>query len=59
MQKTKRLQTDLELQQNEIKRFDPKKLFREATAKMNNVQSQKYGYPFEVIEENAVKSEKF
>ena len=26
---------------------------------MNNIQSQKYGYPPEAIEENAVKSEKF
>ena len=26
---------------------------------MNNIQSQKYGYPPEAIEENAVRSEKF
>ena len=26
---------------------------------MNNVQSQKYGYPTEAIEENAIRTEKF
>ena len=40
-------------------RFNPKKLIHEATANMNNIQSQKYGYPPKAIEENAVRSEKF
>ena len=40
-------------------RFNPKKLIRKATANMNNIQSRKYGYPPKVIEENAVRSEKF
>ena len=39
--------------------FDPKNLIRKTTANMNNVQSQKYGYPPETIEENAIRSEKF
>ena len=40
-------------------RFDPKMLIRKATANMNNIQPQKYGYPPEAIEENAVKNETF
>ena len=40
-------------------RFDPKRLIHEATANMNNIQSQKYGYPPKAIEENAIRSEKF
>ena len=40
-------------------KFDPKKLIHKATANMSNIQSQKYGYPPEAIEENAIKSEKF
>ena len=40
-------------------RFDPKRLIRKATANMNNIQSQKYDYPPEVIEKNSEKSEKF
>ena len=39
--------------------FDPKNLIHKATANMNNAQSQKYGYPPETIEENAIRSEKF
>ena len=39
-------------------RFDLKKLIRKATANMNNIQSQKYGYPPKGIEENAIRSEK-
>ena len=39
-------------------RFDPKKLIHKAMANMNNIQSQKYGYPPKVIKENTVKSEK-
>ena len=44
---------------NSSKHFNPKKLIRKATANMNNVRSQKYGYPSKAVEENAVKSEKF
>ena len=44
---------------NSSKHFNPKKLIRKATANINNVRSQKYGYPSEAAEENAVKSEKF
>lgn len=40
-------------------RFDPKKLIHEATANMNNIHSQKYGYPPEAIEKIFLKSEKF
>ena len=40
-------------------RFDPQKLMRKATANMNNIQSQKYSYPLEGIEENAIESKKF
>ena len=40
-------------------RFDPKKLIRKATANMNNIQSQKYGFPLQGIEENAIGSKKF
>ena len=36
-----------------------KKLICKATANINSIQSQKYGYHPEVIEENAVKSGKF
>ena len=39
-------------------RFDPKKLIHKAKANMNNIQSQKDGYPPKAIEENTVKSEK-
>ena len=40
-------------------RFDLKKLICKATVNINSIQSQKYGYHPEVIEENAVKSGKF
>ena len=40
-------------------RFDPKKLIRKAAANMNNIQSEKYSYPLEGIEENAIGSKKF
>ena len=40
-------------------KFDPKKLIRKATANINNIQSQEYGYPPKAIEENAIRSEKF
>ena len=40
-------------------RFDPKKLISKATANMNNIWSQKCGYPPEGIKENAIRSEKF
>ena len=40
-------------------RFDSKKLIRKEMANMNNIQSQKYGYPPEAIKKNEVKSEKF
>ena len=39
--------------------FNPKKLIVKATANMNNVNLQKYGYSPEVLEENGVKNEKF
>ena len=40
-------------------KFKPEKLICKATVNMSNIQSQKHGYPFEAIEENAVNSEKF
>ena len=40
-------------------RFDSKKFIRKATANMNNIRSQKYGYPPKGINENVIRSEKF
>ena len=39
--------------------LDPKKLIRKAMVNMNNVRSQKYSYPPEAVEKNAVKYKKF
>ena len=40
-------------------RFNLKKLICEVRANMNNIRSQKYGYPPKRIEKNAIRSEKF
>ena len=38
------------------RRLCPKKLIRKATANMNNVNSQNYGYPPKAVEKNAVRN---
>ena len=40
-------------------RLDPRKLIRNAVQNMNNVNSQKYGVPLEMVEEKSLEDEKF
>ena len=40
-------------------RLDPRKLIRNAVQNMNNVNSQKYGVPPEMVEKKSLKDEKF
>ena len=40
-------------------RLDPRKLIRNAAQNMNNVNSQKYGVPLEMVEEKSLEDEKF
>ena len=40
-------------------RLDPRKLIRNAVQNMNNVNSQKYGVPLEMVEKKSLEDEKF
>ena len=52
--KSKRLHTVMK-----TGRLDPRKLIRNAVQNMNNVNSQKYGVPLEMVEEKSLEDEKF
>ena len=47
------------IKQPSTKRFDSRKLTRKVAENMNRVNSQKYGYAPNAIEEKAVESERF